>query len=81
MIVGRDVLLLAGYKAIAPKGDELNVSLLGKAATWLLYPASAACSSRTVRPTGPTGSSGRVSSSRWSQPWCTQSAPGKELRR
>jgi CDP-diacylglycerol--glycerol-3-phosphate 3-phosphatidyltransferase len=37
LIVGRDVLLLAGYKAIAPKGYELNVSLLGKAATWLLY--------------------------------------------
>jgi phosphatidylglycerophosphate synthase len=37
VIVGRDALLLAGYKAIAPKGYELNVSLLGKAATWLLY--------------------------------------------
>jgi CDP-diacylglycerol--glycerol-3-phosphate 3-phosphatidyltransferase len=37
VIVGRDVLLMAGYKAIAPQGYELNVNLLGKAATWLLY--------------------------------------------
>ena len=37
VILGRDVLLLAGYKAIAPQGYELNVNLIGKAATWLLY--------------------------------------------
>jgi CDP-diacylglycerol--glycerol-3-phosphate 3-phosphatidyltransferase len=37
VIVGRDVLLLAGYKAIAPQGYELRVNLLGKTATWLLY--------------------------------------------
>jgi CDP-diacylglycerol--glycerol-3-phosphate 3-phosphatidyltransferase len=37
LIVGRDVLLLAGYKAIAPQGYELNVNVIGKAATWLLY--------------------------------------------
>jgi len=37
VILGRDLLLLAGYKAIAPHGYELNVSVLGKAATWLLY--------------------------------------------
>jgi CDP-diacylglycerol--glycerol-3-phosphate 3-phosphatidyltransferase len=37
VILGRDLLLLAGYKTIAPKGYELNVSFLGKAATWLLY--------------------------------------------
>jgi CDP-diacylglycerol--glycerol-3-phosphate 3-phosphatidyltransferase len=37
VIVGRDVLLMAGYKAIAPRGYELNVNVLGKAATWLLY--------------------------------------------
>jgi len=36
-ILGRDLLLLAGYKAIAPQGYELNVNLIGKAATWLLY--------------------------------------------
>jgi CDP-diacylglycerol--glycerol-3-phosphate 3-phosphatidyltransferase len=37
VIVGRDVLLLAGYKTIAPEGYEIRVSFLGKAATWLLY--------------------------------------------
>jgi CDP-diacylglycerol--glycerol-3-phosphate 3-phosphatidyltransferase len=37
VIVGRDLLLLAGYKAIAPQGYELNVNIVGKAATWLLY--------------------------------------------
>jgi CDP-diacylglycerol--glycerol-3-phosphate 3-phosphatidyltransferase len=36
-VVGRDLLLMAGYKAIAPQGYELNVNLLGKTATWLLY--------------------------------------------
>jgi len=37
VIVGRDLLLLAGYKTIAPEGYEIRVSFLGKAATWLLY--------------------------------------------
>jgi CDP-diacylglycerol--glycerol-3-phosphate 3-phosphatidyltransferase len=37
VILGRDVLLLTGYKAIAPQGYELNVNFVGKAATWLLY--------------------------------------------
>jgi CDP-diacylglycerol--glycerol-3-phosphate 3-phosphatidyltransferase len=37
VIVGRDLILMAGYKAIAPQGYELKVNLLGKAATWLLY--------------------------------------------
>jgi CDP-diacylglycerol--glycerol-3-phosphate 3-phosphatidyltransferase len=37
VIVGRDLVLMAGYKAIAPQGYELNVNLLGKTATWLLY--------------------------------------------
>jgi len=37
VILGRDLLLLAGYRAIAPQGYELNVNLVGKAATWLLY--------------------------------------------
>jgi len=37
VILGRDLLLLTGYKAIAPQGYELNVNLIGKAATWLLY--------------------------------------------
>jgi len=37
VILGRDVLLLTGYKAFAPKGYELKVNVIGKAATWLLY--------------------------------------------
>ena len=37
VILGRDLLLLAGYKTIAPPGYEINVNFLGKAATWLLY--------------------------------------------
>ena len=37
VILGRDLLLLAGYKAIAPQGYDLNVNVVGKAATWLLH--------------------------------------------
>jgi CDP-diacylglycerol--glycerol-3-phosphate 3-phosphatidyltransferase len=37
VIVGRDLLLMLGYKAFAPQGYEFQVNLLGKAATWLLY--------------------------------------------
>jgi CDP-diacylglycerol--glycerol-3-phosphate 3-phosphatidyltransferase len=37
VILGRDILLLAGYRAVAPEGYELNVNIVGKAATWLLY--------------------------------------------
>ena len=37
VILGRDLLLLAGYKTIAPPGYQVNVNFLGKAATWLLY--------------------------------------------
>jgi CDP-diacylglycerol--glycerol-3-phosphate 3-phosphatidyltransferase len=37
VILGRDLLLLAGYKTIAPSGYEIKVNFLGKAATWLLY--------------------------------------------
>jgi len=37
VVVGRDLLLLAGWQAVAPEGYELNVNVLGKAATWLLY--------------------------------------------
>jgi CDP-diacylglycerol--glycerol-3-phosphate 3-phosphatidyltransferase len=37
VIIGRDLLLLAGYKAVAPEGYELRVNLVGKTATWLLY--------------------------------------------
>ena len=39
LILARDALLVAGYKLIAPRGYELSVNFLGKAATWLLYAA------------------------------------------
>jgi CDP-diacylglycerol--glycerol-3-phosphate 3-phosphatidyltransferase len=37
VILGRDLALMLGYRAIAPGGYELKVNFLGKAATWLLY--------------------------------------------
>ena len=37
VIVGRDLLLMLGYKAIAPQGYHLDVNVIGKTATWLLY--------------------------------------------
>jgi CDP-diacylglycerol--glycerol-3-phosphate 3-phosphatidyltransferase len=39
VILGRDVLLVAGYKLLAPRGFELEVTFLGKLATWILYAA------------------------------------------
>jgi CDP-diacylglycerol--glycerol-3-phosphate 3-phosphatidyltransferase len=33
----RDLALLAGYKAVVPRGYDFSVNLAGKAATWLLY--------------------------------------------
>jgi CDP-diacylglycerol--glycerol-3-phosphate 3-phosphatidyltransferase len=37
VILLRDVLLVGGYKLLMPRGYELSVNKLGKAATWLLY--------------------------------------------
>jgi CDP-diacylglycerol--glycerol-3-phosphate 3-phosphatidyltransferase len=37
LIIVRDVVLVAGYKLVAPRGYELSVSFLGKVATWILY--------------------------------------------
>jgi CDP-diacylglycerol--glycerol-3-phosphate 3-phosphatidyltransferase len=37
LILARDGLLIGGYKVIAERGYEFSVSLLGKAATWILY--------------------------------------------
>jgi CDP-diacylglycerol--glycerol-3-phosphate 3-phosphatidyltransferase len=37
VILARDLMLIVGYKWIAPEGYELRVSALGKVATWLLY--------------------------------------------
>ena len=37
LIVGRDFLLVAGYKVVVPRGYDFSVSFLGKLATWVLY--------------------------------------------
>jgi CDP-diacylglycerol--glycerol-3-phosphate 3-phosphatidyltransferase len=37
IIVLRDVILVGGYRLLVPHGYELNVSVLGKLATWILY--------------------------------------------
>jgi CDP-diacylglycerol--glycerol-3-phosphate 3-phosphatidyltransferase len=37
VIAARDLLLLAGWRVLAPRGVDLDVNLLGKTATWLLY--------------------------------------------
>jgi CDP-diacylglycerol--glycerol-3-phosphate 3-phosphatidyltransferase len=37
LILGRDAVLIAGYKAVMPRGYELSVNFVGKVATWLLY--------------------------------------------
>src|SRR5262245_22885269 len=42
IVLGRDLLLVLGYKVVVPRGYEFEVSALGKVATWILY-ASLAC--------------------------------------
>jgi CDP-diacylglycerol--glycerol-3-phosphate 3-phosphatidyltransferase len=37
LILARDLVLVAGYKLVMPRGYELSVSFLGKLATWILY--------------------------------------------
>ncbi len=37
VILGRDVLLVLGYRVLSPGGYELEVTFLGKLATWVLY--------------------------------------------
>jgi CDP-diacylglycerol--glycerol-3-phosphate 3-phosphatidyltransferase len=39
VIIGRDLLLLAGARLLAPRGIEIEVNVVGKAATWILYAA------------------------------------------
>jgi CDP-diacylglycerol--glycerol-3-phosphate 3-phosphatidyltransferase len=41
VVAARDLLLLVGWRVLAPRGIELDVNLLGKAATWILYAAVA----------------------------------------
>jgi len=39
VVLARDLVLVLGYKLVAPSGYELEVSFLGKLATWVLYAA------------------------------------------
>ena len=39
LILGRDVILVLGYRLLSPGGYELEVTSLGKTATWVLYAA------------------------------------------
>ncbi len=39
VVVARDVLLLIGWRILAPRRIELDVNIAGKGATWLLYAA------------------------------------------
>jgi CDP-diacylglycerol--glycerol-3-phosphate 3-phosphatidyltransferase len=39
VILGRDAVLLAGTGLLAPRGLEIDVNIVGKAATWVLYAA------------------------------------------
>lgn len=39
VIVARDLTLVVGYKLLAPRGAEVDVTQLGKIATWILYAA------------------------------------------
>ena len=39
VILARDLVLVLGYKLLAPRGFELEVTFLGKLATWILYAA------------------------------------------
>jgi CDP-diacylglycerol--glycerol-3-phosphate 3-phosphatidyltransferase len=37
IVLARDVVLLAGYKVLVPRGYDFEVNTLGKVATWVLY--------------------------------------------
>ena len=39
VILARDLTLIVGYKVVAPSGYQLDVTFLGKLATWVLYAA------------------------------------------
>jgi len=39
VIVARDLLLLVGWRVLAPRGIDLDVNIVGKGATWVLYAA------------------------------------------
>ena len=37
VVAARDLLLLGGWRVLAPRGVDLDVNLAGKVATWILY--------------------------------------------
>ena len=37
LILGRDLMLVGGYKLVVRRGYDFEVNFLGKAATWILY--------------------------------------------
>jgi CDP-diacylglycerol--glycerol-3-phosphate 3-phosphatidyltransferase len=37
VIIARDLLLLVGWRVLSPRGIEIEVNWIGKAATWILY--------------------------------------------
>jgi CDP-diacylglycerol--glycerol-3-phosphate 3-phosphatidyltransferase len=39
VIIARDVLLLVGWRLFAPRGVDIEVNMLGKVSTWILYAA------------------------------------------
>jgi CDP-diacylglycerol--glycerol-3-phosphate 3-phosphatidyltransferase len=39
VVLARDLVLVLGYRLLAPRGLELEVTFLGKLATWILYAA------------------------------------------
>jgi len=41
IIIARDLLLLVGWRVFAPRGVDIEVNMVGKAATWVLYAAIA----------------------------------------
>jgi CDP-diacylglycerol--glycerol-3-phosphate 3-phosphatidyltransferase len=53
VILARDLLLVLGYKLLAPRGFELDVTFLGKLATWVVYAALGLVLVTEVGTTGP----------------------------
>jgi CDP-diacylglycerol--glycerol-3-phosphate 3-phosphatidyltransferase len=39
ILLARDLALIAGYRLLAPRGFELDVTFLGRTATWIVYAA------------------------------------------
>jgi len=78
VVIGvRDLLLLLGWRVLAPHGVDLDVNVLGKAATWVLYAASASASASPRTRPGRSGSSGSGSGSRCSPACSTRVTAGE----